>query len=63
VVLDRNWSSVEEAAAALLEHETLSGVALDALLSTVREVTPDELRDVRRAQPPRFTQRDPNQGR
>ncbi len=61
VVLDRNWSTVEETAAALLEHETLSGVALDAVLSTVLEVTPDELSQVRRAAPPRFTTRDPKQ--
>ncbi|HEX3510339.1 MAG TPA: ATP-dependent zinc metalloprotease FtsH [Solirubrobacteraceae bacterium] len=62
VVLDRNWSTVEETASALLEQETLSGVALDALLSTVHETTLEELRDVRRASPPRFSQRDPNQG-
>ena len=35
-VLDRNWSTVEETAAALIEQETLSGVALDAVLSTVQ---------------------------
>jgi cell division protease FtsH len=57
-ILDRNWSSVEETAAALMEQETLSGLALDAVLSTVREVTLDELRDVRRATPPRFTTRE-----
>jgi cell division protease FtsH len=51
VVLDRNWSTVEETATALLEHETLSGVALDAVLSTVQEVTLEELHDVRRAAP------------
>jgi len=62
VVLDRNWSTVEETAAALLEHETLSGLALDAVLSTVGEITLEELRDVRRASPPRFTTRDPNKG-
>jgi cell division protease FtsH len=61
VVLDRNWSSVEETAAALLEHETLSGVALDAVLSTVQEVSLEELEQVRRAAPPRFTTRDPKQ--
>jgi cell division protease FtsH len=61
-ILDRNWSTVEETAAALLEHETLSGVALDAVLSTVQEVTLDDLRDVRRAAPPRFTTRDPKEG-
>jgi cell division protease FtsH len=59
VVLDRNWGTVEETAAALLEQETLSGVALDAVLSTVQEVTLEELAQVRRAAPPRFTTRDP----
>jgi cell division protease FtsH len=53
VILDRNWSTVEETATALLEQETLSGVALDAVLSTVQEITLDELRDVRRASPTR----------
>jgi cell division protease FtsH len=57
-ILDRNWSTVEETATALLEQETLSGVALDAVLSTVKELTLDELRDVRRATPPRFTTRE-----
>jgi cell division protease FtsH len=63
-ILDRNWSTVEETATALLEQETLSGVALEAVLSTVQEVTLEELRDVRRAstEPPRFTRRaDPEQ--
>jgi cell division protease FtsH len=50
-ILDRNWSSVEETASALLEHETLSGVALDAVLSTVQEMTLDELQDTRRRDP------------
>jgi cell division protease FtsH len=57
VILDRNWSTVEETATALLEQETLSGVALDAVLSTVQDVTLDELRDVRRSSP----NRDPKQ--
>jgi cell division protease FtsH len=57
-VLDRNWSTVEEAAAALLEQETLSGVALDAVLSTVRETSLEDLRNVRRASQPRFTAHD-----
>jgi len=35
-VLDRNWGAVEETANALIEQETLSGVALDAVLSTVK---------------------------
>jgi cell division protease FtsH len=34
-VLRRNWSAVYETANALIEQETLSGVALDAVLSTV----------------------------
>jgi cell division protease FtsH len=51
VILDRNWSSVEETATALLEQETLSGVALDAVLSTVQGVTIEELREVRRPSP------------
>jgi cell division protease FtsH len=53
VILDRNWSTVEETATALLEQETLSGIALDAVLSTVHEISLDELRDVRRAAPGR----------
>ncbi|MFI5004594.1 MAG: ATP-dependent zinc metalloprotease FtsH [Solirubrobacterales bacterium] len=51
VVLDRNWGAVEETATALLEQETLSGVALEAVLSTVQEVTLEDLREVRRASP------------
>jgi cell division protease FtsH len=50
-VLDRNWGSVEETASALLEQETLSGVALDAVLSTVVEIKLEDLRDVRRVSP------------
>jgi cell division protease FtsH len=52
-ILDRYWNAVEETANALLEQETLSGVALDAVLSTVHETTLEELRDVRRAAPER----------
>jgi cell division protease FtsH len=60
VILDRNWRTVEETAAALLEQETLSGVALDAVLSTVEEASIEELEQVRRASsPPRFTTREP----
>ena len=55
-VLDRNWQSVEETATALLEHETLSGVALDAVLSTVQEVSIEELEDIRRTPPARGSQ-------
>jgi cell division protease FtsH len=54
-VLDANWQTVEETAHSLLEHETLSGVALEAVLSTVQETTlealdaaMDELKDARR---------------
>ncbi len=35
-VLRRNWSAVYEIANALIEHETLSGVALEALLAPVQ---------------------------
>jgi cell division protease FtsH len=62
-VLDRHWAAVEETANALLEQETLSGVALEAVLATVAEVNLDELQGVRRAVPERerrpFTERDP----
>jgi cell division protease FtsH len=52
-ILDRYWGAVEETAHALLEHETLSGVALDAVLATVAEVNLDELQGVRRPAPER----------
>jgi cell division protease FtsH len=62
-ILDRHWAAVEETANALLEQETLSGVALEAVLATVAEVSLEELRDVRRPVPERerrpFTERDP----
>ena len=35
-ILGRNWSAVYETANALIEHETLSGHALDAVLATVK---------------------------
>jgi cell division protease FtsH len=50
-ILDRNWQAVEETAHALLEQETLSGVALDAVLSTVHEIDLSELRDIARRAP------------
>ena len=37
-VLRQNWGAVQETAGALIEHETLSGVALDAVLSTVQAI-------------------------
>jgi cell division protease FtsH len=37
-ILRANWDAVEETARALLEHETLSGVALEAVLSTVQSI-------------------------
>ncbi|HET6999127.1 MAG TPA: hypothetical protein VFI03_11110, partial [Solirubrobacterales bacterium] len=40
-VLRHNWETVQETATALLEHETLSGVALEALLSPVAAVELD----------------------
>ena len=42
-LLRANWGAVEETATALLEHETLSGVALDAVLSTVKRMELGEL--------------------
>jgi len=42
-VLRANWPAVEETASVLLERETLSGVALDAVLSTVRSIPVAEL--------------------
>jgi cell division protease FtsH len=48
-LLDLNWASVEETANALLEQETLSGVALEAVLSTVNAV---ELADLPAGTPP-----------
>jgi len=51
-VLRANWSTVQETAHALLEQETLSGVALDAVLSTVASFEVQDIplpdRDVRR---------------
>jgi cell division protease FtsH len=42
-VLRANWKAVSETANALLEHETLSGLALEAVLSTVRAVALDAI--------------------
>jgi cell division protease FtsH len=42
-ILDANWQAVEETANSLIEHETLSGVALEAVLSTVQETTLQDL--------------------
>jgi cell division protease FtsH len=58
VILDRNWQAVEETAHALIEHETLSGVALDAVLSTVHETDLSELREITG----RTSQKDPGHG-
>ncbi len=44
-VLEANWMAVRETATALLEHETLSGVALDAVLSTVAPMPIEERRN------------------
>ena len=51
-MLERNWGAVEETANALIEHETLSGVALDALLSTVQHMPIDSINGVRARRPP-----------
>jgi cell division protease FtsH len=58
VILDRNWQAVEETAHALLEQETLSGVALDAVLSTVHEMDLGELGQING----RASQKDPGHG-
>ena len=42
-VLRENWEAVQETAQSLLERETLSGVALDALLSPVAQIPMDEI--------------------
>jgi cell division protease FtsH len=42
-VLRENWTTVQETAHALIEQETLSGVALDAVLSTVVELEMGEI--------------------
>ncbi|HEY5192705.1 MAG TPA: ATP-dependent zinc metalloprotease FtsH [Solirubrobacteraceae bacterium] len=57
-ILDRNWQAVEETAHALLEQETLSGVALDAVLSTVHETALSDLREITG----RASQEDPGHG-
>ncbi|HWX87596.1 MAG TPA: ATP-dependent zinc metalloprotease FtsH [Solirubrobacteraceae bacterium] len=58
-ILDSNWNSVEETANALLEHETLSGVALAAVLSTVQEFSLEDLREVRRGSSDQSRRSDP----
>jgi cell division protease FtsH len=42
-VLERNRDAMTETAEALMEHETLSGMALEAVLSTVTEIDLDDL--------------------
>jgi cell division protease FtsH len=44
IVLRANWATVRETAQVLLDHETVSGVALEALLTPV---DPIEIEDVR----------------
>jgi cell division protease FtsH len=51
-VLRANWSAVYETANALVEQETLSGVALDAVLSTVRPTLLDFGEEVGPPPPP-----------
>jgi cell division protease FtsH len=55
-VLRRNWETVREVARALIEQETLSGVALDAVLSPVElvdvvDITPPDWDEVRPDRP------------
>jgi cell division protease FtsH len=42
-ILDQNWSSIHEVANALIEHETLSGMALEAVLAGVKTVALEHL--------------------
>jgi cell division protease FtsH len=58
-ILDRNWHAVEETAHALLDQETLSGVALEAVLSTVKEI---DLGELERVRSPRTAEQDPGHG-
>jgi cell division protease FtsH len=50
-ILRGNWEAVQETANALIEQETLSGIALDAVLSTVTPMTFDELSTIIRSDP------------
>jgi cell division protease FtsH len=43
VVLQANWGAVRETAEVLVERETLSGVALDAVLSTVQHTDVEQI--------------------
>ncbi|HEY5941564.1 MAG TPA: ATP-dependent zinc metalloprotease FtsH [Solirubrobacterales bacterium] len=56
-ILRRNWSAVYETANALIEHETLSGHALDAVLTTV---TPTLL-DLGEQEPPPLPELQPQE--
>ena len=53
-ILRRNWSAVYETANALIEHETLSGHALDAVLATVQPTLLDFGRAEREAETREF---------
>jgi cell division protease FtsH len=53
VILRANWGAVGETARVLMERETLSGVALDAVLSTVR---PTNVEDMKLPDDPRSTE-------
>jgi cell division protease FtsH len=57
-VLGLNWETVQETARALMEQETLSGVALDAVLSTVTEIPIKEI-----PLPAAQSEREPDAGR
>jgi cell division protease FtsH len=61
-ILERTWHAVQETANALLQHETLSGVALEAVLSTVAPMTLEQLADVRRPAPNRPAERSDSGG-
>ena len=58
-ILSRNWNAVYEIANALIEHETLSGVALEALIAPVQPTLLDLGGDG--VSPPRPTEREASQ--
>ena len=55
-ILRANWAAVREIAQALLDHETLSGVALDALLTPIPALELDDVQVNGRRGVPRPTE-------
>jgi cell division protease FtsH len=62
-ILGANWKAVYEIANALIEHETLSGVALEALIAPVKPSLLDIGGDgVAPPRPPQVAESEPSQG-